>query len=183
MTTEQLYEELQGLNNLIYQINKRQPEAIQKLNRLNRMIYGETVTAGCSNCHIKAFNKLTSLTIEDLEIMENQNFKLKKGVLLEYPHMSGQFYSSVRGIDDKTATAYLEQFPKKLTSFEKYPGSDSESKELDLSAIEAEPAGKDLSKMNKADLQTEYEKVKGEKPDDSLTKAELIKAIEAEPAE
>jgi len=135
MTATEIYNDIQGLEKLIYQINKREPLAIKELNRLHRLTFGETVTADCSNCHIKAYKKLLSLTIQDLQIMESQKFKIKKDALIEYPFRSGQFYSSKSGIEDSIAIAYLEQFPKLVKNFETYPGSESESKELDLSSV------------------------------------------------
>lgn len=163
MDINQLFADIQELNNLIYKINKREPSAISELNRLNRILFGEVVTAGCSNCHIKAFRKLTSLTISDLKAMENQKFKIKKDVLVEYPFRSGQFFSSALGVSNELAIEYLTNHPDKLSQFEVYPGSESESKELD--------------KMNKTELQAKYKSIIGSDPDDSLTKKELIEAI------
>ena len=134
MTANEIYEDIQGLENLIYKINKREPLAIKELNRLHRIVFGEPVFADCSNCHIKAYKKLLSLTILDLQIMENQKFKIKKDALIEYPFRSGQFYSAKSGISDENAIAYLSEFPKLIKNFEVYPGSESKSKELDLSS-------------------------------------------------
>lgn len=175
MNVEEVYNDILALNDLIYQISKKQPEALGELNRLYRIVYGETVEAGCSGCHTKAFKRLTSLTINDLHNMENQQFKIKKGVLVEYPFQSGQFFSSALGVSNELATEYLTNHPQMIDQFEVYPGSESESKELDLSLLEEQPA--DLSRMNKAQLQAVYEEFIGTKPDESLTKAELTKAI------
>lgn len=179
MDIKQTYADVQALDSLIYHINKREPEAIGELNRLYRIIYGETVVAGCSNCHIKAFKKLLSLTIKDLETMENQNFKIKKGVLVEYPFRSGQFFSSALGVSDELATEYLTAHPTMIHQFEIYPGSESVSKELDLSLINQNEKGKDLDKMNKTQLQVKYNKVFNAEADDSLNKRQLIDAIES----
>jgi hypothetical protein len=189
MNTEEVFLQLQALNGLIIKITKREPEAIAELNRLYRILYGETVTAGCSNCHIKAFHKLTSLTIDDLNTMNDQNFKIKKGVLVEYPFQSGQFFSAALGVSDELATEYLTAHPQMIEQFEVYPGSESESKELDLSLLETpadlsengddENGEKPLSRMNKTELQSEYLKVLGTQPDEELTKAQLTEAINA----
>lgn len=187
MTATEIYNDIQGLENLIYKINKREPLALKELNRLHRIAFGERVTADCSNCHIKAYKKLLSLTILDLENMQNQQFKIKKDALIEYPFRSGQFYSSKSGIEDNIAIAYLSQFPKLIKNFETYPGSESESKELDLSSFE-EPevqaeedlsTEKSLEKMNKSELQAKFLEIKGVEAEESLTKKELIALIEA----
>lgn len=175
MDSEKVLQDIQALYDLVHLISKKQPEALAELNRLYMIVYGETVTAGCSGCHLKAYKKLTSLTLQDLQNMENQKFKIKKGVLIEFPFRSGEFVSSASDpvTVDRVATAYLTAHPSKISEFDVYPGSDSESKEFQLSA----DPGKDLSRMNKAELQAEYKSVIGEDADDSLTKAELIKEI------
>lgn len=138
MDVKKIYDDIQNLNNLIYQINKREYKAIEELNRLHRIVFGETVTTGCSNCHIKAFKKLILITIKELQEMADQKFKIKKEHLIEWPAGSGSFYSSKLGISDEVATAYLDRFPKHLDKFEVYPGSESESKELKLTKPKAE---------------------------------------------
>lgn len=136
MDVKKTYSDIQNLSNLIYQINKREYKAIEELNRLHRLVFGEKVTTGCSNCHIKAYKKLISLTIKELQDMADQKFKIKKEHLIEWP--IGSFYSSKLGIPDEVAVAFLERFPKHLDKFEVYPGSDSESKELKLTKPKAE---------------------------------------------
>ncbi len=178
MDINQIYTDIQELNNLIYLINKRDTSAIEELNRLYRIVFGETVTAGCSNCHIKAFRKLTDLTIQDLSIMQEQKFKIKKGVLVEYPFRSGRFFSAALGITNELATEYLKAYPQKVTKFEVYPGSESESGALDLSSVSGKDSQNDLSKMNKTALQAEYLKTFDVAADESLTKAQLKEAIE-----
>lgn len=120
MDVNLVFEQIQSLNGMIYAINKRHPEAIMLLDRLNRWIYGESVTAGCTNCHIKAFKKLTSLTLQDLEAMNNKQFELKKGLLIEYPFRSGNFY--VTGMmSDEVAARYLTEHPNKVDQFSRVP--------------------------------------------------------------
>lgn len=177
MNTDQIFNDIQALNDLIYKINKREPEAIKELNRLNRIVFGETVIAGCSNCHIKAFRRLTTLSIEDLKTMEEQKFKIKKGILVEFPFRSGQFFSAALGVTNELAIEYLTAHPDKIDQFEVYPGSESESKKLDLSEVNPQ-ATKEVSRMNKSELQKVYATVIGSEADDSLSKNDLIKAIE-----
>lgn len=119
---DKILADIQNLEGLLYKITKREPEAIAELNRLYRLLYGETVTAGCSNCHIKAYHKLTSLTLQKLIDMSNSNFKIKKGVLVEYPY-PGTFYSSVNGIPDAVAVKYLDEFPERKDLFESIDSS------------------------------------------------------------
>lgn len=133
MDVNTTYTEIQALELLIYAINKREKSAIAELNRLHKLVYGETVTAGCSNCHIKAFKKLLSLTKQDLENMENQNFKINKDSLIEYPARSGEFYSSANGIEDAKAVELLKEYPQLVSHFDIYPGH--EDGKLDLSKV------------------------------------------------
>lgn len=133
MKAVELYQDIQNLSNLIYQINKRDHLAIEELNRLHLIVFNSKVEATCSNCHIKAYKKLISLTIEELKEMESQKFKIKEGVRVEYP--VGTHYTSTSGISNDVAVKYLEQFPKLIKNFSVYPGSDSESKELDLKSL------------------------------------------------
>lgn len=112
--------------------------------------------------------------------MENQNFKIKKSALIEYPARSGQFYSASKGIEDKVAIEYLKQFPQLIKNFETYPGSESETKVLDLSSFEKveEPIKeKPLDRMNKTELQAKYKEVIGDEADADLDKKDLIIAI------
>jgi hypothetical protein len=163
MTVKEIFDSVQGLENLIYQINKREPEAIKELNKLHRLAFGEPVNVGCSNCHIKAYKKLLSLTLLDLENMENQKFKIKKDALIEYPIRSGQFYSSKLGIDDATAKKYLSEFPKMAKHFEVIP--------------EDEPVNeKPLSKMNLIELQKKYNEVTGLESGE-MTKKTIIEIL------
>lgn len=119
MKTSEIYEQIQQLNSLIYKINKREDQAVNELNRLHKIVFGENINTKCSNCHIKAFNKLINLTIQDLETMENSKYKIKKGVLIEYP--SGTHYTSVKGIPDDVAKKYLKDFPQLAKNFEEIP--------------------------------------------------------------
>lgn len=109
--------------------------------------------------------------------MENQDFKIKKGILVEYPFRSGQFFSAALGVSNELAIEYLTAHPSKIDQFEVYPGSESESKKLDLSSLAKEE--KSLDKMNKVELQAKYNQVLSADADESLTKKELIEAINA----
>lgn len=172
MDIEKIFVEIQNLNNLIYRINKRDKDALNEMNRLHKIVFGTKINEGCSNCHIKAFNKLLSLTYQDLQEMENQNFKIKPDALIEHPAGSGQFYSAANGIDDKTAFEILTGNPKLLKHFESYPKDEAGKLSGSISSV-------DLSKLNKEKLQAVYKKEFGEDADESLTKAQLVEAIEA----
>ena len=185
MDIQQIYQDLQGLNNLIVKINKRDKEAMKELNRLHKMLFGSYVKAGCSNCHIKAYQMLTSITIKDLENMENQKFKLKENVMLEFPARSGQFFTSVKGISNEIASEYLANFPNGISKFGVYPGSDSEKKEYTPLVAEikeenvVENTEKSIEKMNKEELQAKFLEVKGVEADEALTKKELLAELQA----
>lgn len=142
MDVKKTYDDIQNLSNLIYLINKRDYKAIEELNRLHRIAFGSEVFANCSNCHIKAYKKLMSLTIKDLQEMENQNFKISPEHLIEWPAGTGTFYSSTLGIPNEVAVDYLKRFPKNIDKFSVYPGSESESGELDLGELKKQPSNK-----------------------------------------
>jgi len=184
MDVEKVFEDIQGLHKLNYLLSKKDKVASKELNRLHKLVYGESIDFGCGNCRIKAFHKLTSLTLEFLNQMENQNFKIKKGVLVEFPYGSGTFYNNLSGIPDDKAVQYLSALPHRISNFDVYPGHDSKSGELNLSLLapkaveEEEKKDADLSKMNKVQLQAKYKEAIGSDADDSLTKKELISAID-----
>lgn len=115
-----VFEQIQSLNGMIYAINKREPEAIRLLDKLNRQLFGESVVINCSNCHIKAFKKLTSLTIQDLQAMSEKRFKLKKGILVEFPFRSGNFYVA-ETMTDEISERYLRTHPQMVKQFASYP--------------------------------------------------------------
>lgn len=120
MDIQATFDQIQQLNSLIYDINKRKPAAIKLLNTLNRRIFGESVSPDCSNCHIKAFQLLTKLTLKDLEAIANKEFVLLKGILIEYPFRSGQHY--INGtMPDSIAREYLTKYPKMVRNFSRYP--------------------------------------------------------------
>lgn len=121
MNVKKTYSDIQNLSSLIYLINKRDATAVDELKRVYKEVFNDMFDLGCSNCHIRAYKELISLTIEDLKIMENQNFKLKKSSLIEYPAGSAQFFSSKKGISDKDAIAYLTALPKRIDQFDEYP--------------------------------------------------------------
>lgn len=175
MDIEKTWAELQTLPSLILKINKRDKSSIQILNKLNLSLFGESVIAGCSNCHIKAFRKLTSLTYQNLIDMNNKKFKLKKGITIEFPVRGGKFYNSETLTDD-LARIILVNHPEMKQHFasvpvEQEPGSLKEEVKANVSDE------KPLDKMNKKELQAEYVAAIGEAPSPDLTKAELIKEI------
>lgn len=132
----QILADISALQNLILKINKREPNAIAELNRLYRLLFGEVVVAGCTNCHIKAYHRLIQITLNDLTEMENQNFKLKKGVRIEYPFNSGQNFTAKTGISNEKATEMLINHPELISRFEVYPGSEDETPSLRLPELQ-----------------------------------------------
>lgn len=162
MEVAKIWEDLQELPQLVIKIGKKDSEAISKLDKLSRIIYGKPVAAGCSNCHTQAYIKLTSLTYEKLTEMAERKFKLKKGITIEYPVRSGNFFNQETLTDDQ-AEKYLAAVPSGSKHFEVIPDKESDEKPLD--------------KMNKEELQAVYKKEFGEDPAENLTKADLIKEI------
>lgn len=135
MDINKIYRDCQAIKALIPRITDREQGAINELNRLYMEMFGERVRATCSNCHIKAVHRLLNLTLNDIEIMNNQSFKLKKGVLINWPFRSNQYFNSIGGMPDSEAIDFLRSSPHNIDKFSTYPGSDSETKALDLSLI------------------------------------------------
>lgn len=162
MDVQSVYNQIQDLHKLNYLLSTKDKDASQELNRVHKLVFGEAIDFGCGNCRIKAFHKLTSLTLDKLKEMENQGYKIKKGVLIEFPVGSGQFYNSQSGISDEKAKAYLKALPHRADNF---------------AVIPVETEGKSLESMNKAELQAKYKEVKGEDAAEELTKKELISEI------
>lgn len=121
MDIQSVYDQIQNLHKLNYLLSTKDKEASKELNRVHKLVFGEGIDFGCGNCRIKAFHKLTSLTLEKLNEMENQGYKIKKGVLIEFPVGSGQFYNSSSGIPDDKAKAYLKALPHRKDNFSVIP--------------------------------------------------------------
>lgn len=151
MKAEVTYKEIQKLHDLNYLLSKKDSKATAELNRIHFLVFGSNVDISCGNCRIKAFHKLTSLTLEQLKEMENQKFKIKKGQLLEYPFGSGQVFSANSGISNENAEKILAKYPKLIESFEVYPGSESESKEYKPLAKKKEEPKKGVKDEPKKD--------------------------------
>lgn len=177
MDVQSVYERLQQLPSLILKINKREREAISILNGLSRLLFGETVVAGCTNCHIKAYHKLTSLTLKDLEVMNARKFKLNKGITIESPVRSGQYFNDAT-MTDEIAKDFLLNNPKGIKHFAEYPKDAEGNLQLVEPVAEVIEEGKPLSKMNKAELQEKYLEVTGKEAEEDLNKANLIELIE-----
>ena len=182
MDVNKVFEDISALYPLVVKIGKKDADALAQLNRVHKAVFGTTVVAGCSGCHVKAYNKLASLTLEDLLIMENAKFKLKKGVLLNYPFMSGDHYTAQGGIPDAIAAKYLDSKPDKVDQFDLYPGSDKG--ELDTKAIAEILKGKKAeskpAKTKKADKAKDDEPVETEPVETEPVETE---PVETEPVE
>ncbi len=120
MDIKATFEQIKGLNALIYQINKREKSALKVLYKLHRQIFGEDICADCSNGHIKGYNRLVRLTLAELTAMANKEFKLLKGRMVEYPFRSGTFYVS-ETMPDEIAREYLTKHPQMVRNFSQYP--------------------------------------------------------------
>lgn len=177
MNIEQTWQDIQSLPGLIYKINKKDNEAIQLLDKLSRILFSEPVIAGCSNCHIKAYHKLTNLTYQNLIEMEQRQFKLKKNIALEYPRRSGMHFNS-ETLTDAMAKDYLINHPDGVSNFDVFPMDQNGNLKLHEDAIQVVDEEKSLDKMNKTELQEKYKEVTGDEPEESLTKKELISVIE-----
>ncbi len=136
MDIQSLFNEIQGLQALVLQIAKREPEAIKKLAGVYYQVFKETFTVGCKSCPTKAYGKLQELTIEKLIAMKTQKFRLKKSALINYPAFSGQHYSH-HNITDEKAAEILSAHPGLITSFDEYPTN--EAGEVDLSLAVSQP--------------------------------------------
>jgi len=147
MNVKKTYSDIQKLSNLLHLLGKRDLEAVNELKRIYQLVFNDMFELGCSNCHIRAYKELISLTLEDLIKMENQNFKLKKTALIEYPAGSAVFYSAKKGISDKDAIDYLTAIPKRIDQFEEYPkNADGSVKLTKESAKKKEEAVKEDKK-------------------------------------
>ena len=136
MTPEELIERIKGLNNLVVKLGKREPEAVAELDTLYRAAFGVGFVPGCKNCVIKAFHKLQALTLEKLTEMAEQKFKLKKGIVIQYPAFSPNHYTS-DNMTDEVAAKYLAANPDGAQYFETIPDKqDDEDDDDKLTAKE-----------------------------------------------
>ena len=120
MAPEELIERIQGLNNLVIKLGKRDPEALAELDTLHREAFGIGYEVGCKKCYTQAFHKLQALTLEKLIEMKEQKFKLKPGVLIQYPAFSPDMYTSAN-MTDEVAERYLKDNPEGSQFFESIP--------------------------------------------------------------
>lgn len=120
MDIEKIWQEIQVLPSLILKINKRDKSAIAILNKLNLSLFGESVIAGCSNCHIKSYRKITSLTYQNLIDMSNKKYKLKKGITIEFPVRGGKHYND-ETLTDELAKEILINHPEMKQHFANIP--------------------------------------------------------------
>ncbi len=129
MDANLIYTEIQKLPMMAGALRNKDVAAVSFLQDLYLKVTGKTVYAGCKNCHIKAANYLMTLTLNDIETMSNQKFKLDKHVSIQWPYKSGQ-YLLADTINDAKAAEYLYNNPKGIQFFSEYPKNDAG--ELDL---------------------------------------------------
>lgn len=164
MDIEKIWSEIQELPNLVIKIGKKDCESIEKLDRLSRLLFSKSVQAGCSNCHTKAYIKLTNLTKQNLIDMGSKKYILKDGITVEYPVRSANFFNR-ETLTDENAIKFLKEVPSGVQYFESIPEANED---------------KELHKMNKEGLRAEYKAVFGEDAKEELTKAELLDALKAD---
>ena len=145
MDAQQLYTDIQRLPLIAAGIRKKETAAITELQRLYRLVTGQTVYAGCKGCHIKAANYLTSLTINQLETMSEKKFTLNKNVKIEWPFRSGQILTNAT-LTDEQAAEYLLNNPAGVSNFSEYPkGEDG----ADLSQWYPEEVAEEKAKLGR----------------------------------
>jgi hypothetical protein len=121
MDYQQLYTEIQTLPNLVIKIGKKEPAAIATLSRLHEQVYGESVCVTCTNKHIQAYSKLTSLTLENLKAMSEKKYELKKGESLTLNNEFGGKFLINHNLTDEESAEHLSNVPEDIKKFAKYP--------------------------------------------------------------
>ena len=102
--------------------NKQFDEQQKKLIKSFYFTYfGKKLVERCNNCFVDAYFELYNLSKNPEKIynMENQQFQLKKGILIS---LHGQVKDLTRAnCTDKDAIDLLKKYPGHISSFEKYP--------------------------------------------------------------
>lgn len=133
MQPEELIERIKGLNNLVIKLGKRDAEALAELDLLHKEAFGIGYEVGCKKCYTQAFHKLQSLTIQKLIEMKQQKYKLKKGVVIQYPAFSPNMYT-LDNMTDEVAEEYLNENPEGKQFFEDFEKDEIEEAEKPTSA-------------------------------------------------
>jgi len=177
MTPQEIFEKIQALATITSAIARREKGAVAVLNEAYKATYGHTIEFGCKNCVTKAYMKLSSLTLQNLIDMANAKYKLKKGIRIQYPAFSANFYTS-ENITDASAEKMLKAHPEMIKHFADYPKDQDGNLQLSVSQKQAD-GEKPLLKQTKAELLATHLKVIGTDADPSLTNAELVALITA----
>lgn len=121
----------------------KQPEAVQLLNSVYKALFGSYVKKGCGDCNYKAYTAIQkevylqqqkpNFNLETMQKFKDRNFVLKEGKVLTIA-FTADAVTNANMTDDK-AIELLTRYPNFLKHFSKYPGSDTPTKELDLSLL------------------------------------------------
>lgn len=121
----------------------KQPEAVQLLNSVYKALFGSYVKKGCGDCNYKAYTEIQkevylqqqkpNFNLETMQKFKDRNFVLKEGKVLTIA-FTADAITNANMTDDK-AIELLTRYPNFLKHFAKYPGSDTPTKELDLSLL------------------------------------------------
>lgn len=131
------------------EIAQKQPEALSLLHSVYKELFGEGVKKECGDCNVKAFRRIQkyislqkqsndNFNLETMKKFKDRNFALKQGKVLTIAFTADAITND--NMTDEKAIDILSRYPNFLKYFDKYPGSDTPSKELDLSLV------KDFSK-------------------------------------
>lgn len=139
-------EEVQLLLDSHAEIATKQPEALRLLNSVHKALFGSNVKQGCGDCTVKAFTNIRKyiylqqqkkdFNLETMVKFKDRNFAIKDGKVLTMP---GASYTN-DNLTDESAVDILTRYPNLVKHFEKYPGSETPTKELDLSLLGSAPA-------------------------------------------
>ena len=79
-----LWERIQNLAKLQYEISRGDADAVAELKELYRAALDKTMKRDCLNCRIRAFHELTNLTQEKIQVMKDQKYTFKDPETLVY---------------------------------------------------------------------------------------------------
>lgn len=88
-----------------------------------RVVMNRHYNVGCKSCFTDCFMELKQLLTNDiLEKMENQNYKLKKGIFLDgFAFGRSDIDITEKTVTDQLAEIHLKLDPGRIKFFEKYP--------------------------------------------------------------
>lgn len=135
MEAQELIARIKALNALRNELGTNDNKVVAELSLLMQAAFNETFKPGCKSCASKAFQKLNLLTIKKIEAMANSQYKLKAGIVIQWPAFS-QTYVTSDNLTDEKAREILKGSPELAEWFEQMPDEEESTTPGKTSAVD-----------------------------------------------